>query len=110
MTNEGRVDYSAGELEDWADLASDMISEVTNPDAQKMLQVASLLFRGIADLERETKVAGSIEIGFSREGYEPGEYGTTLSSWPDEFWIFACDHSMRGPSLLAAMLARQNND
>ena len=55
MTDEERVEYSAGELEDWADLASDMISEVANPDAKKMLQVASLLFRGIVAFQANSE-------------------------------------------------------
>lgn len=36
------------ELEHWADLASDMATEVTNPDAERMLQAAALFFQGIA--------------------------------------------------------------
>jgi hypothetical protein len=49
------ADVTPHELDHWADLASDMASEVTNPDAENMLQAAALLFRGIAAFQANSE-------------------------------------------------------
>lgn len=37
-------------------------------------------------LERQSRADGEVCVGWSAAGSEPGEYGTTLSSWPESFW------------------------